>query len=78
MSAREDPGSAVYDAATEAYTVRASGSNMWLARTSSISPGRSSGDFILQAKVGFLGKGVEPHRKVGLIIRSSLGRALRT
>jgi TolB protein len=30
------------------------------------------GDFILQARVEFLGKGVDPHRKAGLMIRASL------
>ena len=33
-----------------------------------------TGDFILQARVEFIGKGVDPHRKVGLIVRAEPGR----
>ena len=33
---------------------------------------RLEGDFILQARVEFLGQGVDPHRKAGWIVRSSL------
>jgi endo-1,4-beta-D-glucanase Y len=67
------PGSAVYDEAAEAYTVRASGSNMWSGKDEfHVAWKKLRGDFILQAKVEFLGKGVEPHRKLGLIVRSSL------
>ena len=32
---------------------------------------RMTGDFILQARVELLGKGVDPHRKVGLMVRPS-------
>jgi hypothetical protein len=31
-----------------------------------------SGNFILHARVEFIGKGVDPHRKVGLMVRHSL------
>ena len=31
-----------------------------------------SGDFILQARIAFVGAGVDPHRKAGLIIRSTM------
>ena len=33
-----------------------------------------TGDFILQARVEFLGEGVDPHRKVGLMVRPTPGR----
>ncbi|MBE3111070.1 MAG: hypothetical protein IMZ46_11270 [Acidobacteria bacterium] len=67
------PGSAVYDAAAQEYTVRASGSNMWFGRDEFHFVWKKlSGAFILQARVEFLSKGVDPHRKVGLIVRSSL------
>ena len=67
------PGSAVYEAVTQEYTVKASGSNMWLGRDEfHFVWKRLAGDFILQAKVEFLGKGVEAHRKTGLMVRSSL------
>jgi dipeptidyl aminopeptidase/acylaminoacyl peptidase len=67
------PGSAAYDAAAGEYTVRAAGSNMWAGNDEfHFVWKRLTGDFILQAKAEFLGKGVEPHRKLGLIVRSSL------
>jgi endo-1,4-beta-D-glucanase Y len=67
------PGSTVYDATAQAYTVRASGSNMWSSRDEfHFAWKKLTGDFILQASVEFMGKGVELHRKVGLIVRSSL------
>jgi TolB protein len=70
------PGSAVYDATAQEYTVRASGANMWFGRDEFHFVWKKvTGDFILQAKVEFLGKGVEAHRKVGLMIRSTLDPA---
>ena len=33
---------------------------------------RMKGDFILQARVELVGQGVDPHRKLGLIVRSTL------
>lgn len=67
------PGAAVYDESSRTYTVRASGSNMWAGNDEfHFAWKKLSGDFILQARVEFLGAGVDPHRKTGLIIRSSL------
>lgn len=69
-------GSAVYDEAEQAYTLRASGANMWFGRDEFHFVWKKfSGDFILQAKIELVGKGVEAHRKVGLIVRSSLDPA---
>ncbi len=67
------PGSAVFDQAAQTYTVRASGSNMWLGKDEFHFVWKKlRGNFILQSRVEFVGKGVAPHRKVGLIVRSSL------
>ncbi|HVR69943.1 MAG TPA: biopolymer transporter TolR [Vicinamibacteria bacterium] len=66
-------GSAVYNPLLQAYTLRAAGSNMWGARDEfHFAWKRMTGDFILQARVELLGKGVDPHRKLGLIVRGSL------
>lgn len=69
-------GSAAFDAKDGSYVLKASGTNMW---------GKSDefhfvwkklkGDFILQAQAEFLGKGADPHRKLGLIVRQSLDPA---
>jgi TolB protein len=67
------PGSATYDAATEDYTIAASGANMWSGTDEfHFAWKKVKGDFILQARVEFAGKGVEAHRKVGLMARASL------
>jgi Tol biopolymer transport system component len=51
----------------------AAGVNMWGPRDEfHFAWKKMSGDFILQARVEFLGKGVDPHRKAGLIARASL------
>ena len=67
------PGAVIYDAEQDAFTIRASGSNMWLGQDECHFLWKKlKGDFILQARVEFLGKGVNPHRKVGLMVRSGL------
>jgi len=67
------PGSAEYDAATETYTLRASGANMWAGKDEFHFAWKEiTGDFIVQAKAEFLGRGVDPHRKLGLMVRSTL------
>jgi endo-1,4-beta-D-glucanase Y/Tol biopolymer transport system component len=73
IGAVKAPGSATYDEATQSYTVRSSGANMWLGNDEFHFVWRPiSGDFILQARAEFLGAGVDPHRKMGLMVRSSL------
>ena len=66
-------GAAAYDPATQQYTVQASGANMWFGTDEfHFAWKKLTGDFILQSRVEFLGKGVDPHRKVGLMVRSTL------
>ncbi|MET0497455.1 MAG: biopolymer transporter TolR [Steroidobacteraceae bacterium] len=66
-------GNATYNAASQEYVLTASGTNMWGTRDEFHSAWRKlQGDFILQARVEFLGTGVDPHRKAGWIVRSSL------
>jgi Tol biopolymer transport system component len=63
-------GSASYDAAQQQYALSAGGVNMWAQKDEfHFVWKRLSGDFIIQARVELLGKGVDPHRKVGLMIR---------
>jgi len=67
------PGAVAYDAATEVYTIEASGANMWAGKDEfQFAWKKLTGDFILQARIEFVGKGVDPHRKAGLMVRSSL------
>jgi hypothetical protein len=67
------PGSATYNAVSQEYGIAASGVNMWGPRDEfHFVWKRMKGDFIVQARVLFLGAGVDPHRKAGVIARTSL------
>jgi Tol biopolymer transport system component len=66
-------GTTAYNAVSQEYTVSASGANMWAARDEfQFAWRKMTGDFILQARIEFVGEGVDPHRKAGLMIRSRL------
>jgi len=66
-------GSATYNAVSEEYTLTAAGKNMWADRDEfHFAWKRMKGDFILQARVELRGTGVDPHRKLGWMVRQSL------
>jgi TolB protein len=66
-------GSAAYNPLSQEYALSAAGTNMWAQRDEFQFASRAlTGDFILQARVQFAGKGVDPHRKAGLIIRATM------
>jgi Tol biopolymer transport system component len=66
-------GATTYDAASQTYTLSAGGTNMWFARDEFQFAWRPmSGDFTVRAHVEFEGAGVDPHRKIGVIIRKGL------
>ena len=66
-------GAAFYNAVSQEYSLSAAGSNMWAQRDEfHFVWKKMKGDFILQARVELIGKGVDPHRKLGLIVRTSL------
>ncbi len=63
-------GSAAYNPLSQDYALAAAGVNMWAARDEfQFAWRRMNGDFLLQTRVRFLGNGVDPHRKAGLMIR---------
>jgi TolB protein len=67
------PGSAAYNPVSQEYAIAAGGVNMWGPRDEfHVVWKRMTGDFILQTHVQLIGKGVDPHRKAGLIVRPSL------
>lgn len=67
------PGSASYDPSSRAYTLSASGENIWYADDQfQFVWKKSSGDVSLSADIAFLGKGTNAHRKAVLMIRQSL------
>jgi len=66
-------GAASYDVAPQTYRITGSGANMWNARDDfHFVWKRLTGNFILSARMKFVGKGGEPHRKIGWTIRPSL------
>jgi TolB protein len=66
-------GSTAYDAAAQTYTMSAGGVNMWGARDEfQFAWRKMSGDFLIRTHVEFEGAGVDPHRKIGVIIRKGL------
>jgi TolB protein len=66
-------GRATYDAGKQEYTIEGAGTNMWAGRDEfHFVWRRLKGNFILTTHAAFVGKGVEPHRKMGWIVRASL------
>ncbi len=67
------PGSVVYDASKQNYTVTGSGSNMWFAADAfQFVWKKVSGDVTLTADISFANTGGNAHKKAVLIVRQSL------
>ena len=66
-------GKTVYDSDKQIYTIEGAGTNIWFDRDEfQYAWKKIKGDFILTAQVEFIGKGVNPHRKLGWMVRQSL------
>jgi TolB protein len=66
-------GSVSYDAPRQTYVIAGSGQNMWGDRDDfHFVWKRMTGNFILSTRARFIGKGIDPHRKLGWTIRPSL------
>lgn len=66
-------GSAVYDAMGQHYTVRGAGTNMWFGEDEFHFVWKQlQGDFIVRARARFPDPGVDPHRKLGWMARTTL------
>jgi regulation of enolase protein 1 (concanavalin A-like superfamily) len=66
-------GSAIYNPDNEEYIIEGAGYNIWFERDEFLYLWREiKGDFILSARIEFIGNGVEPHRKIGWMIRNDL------
>ncbi len=58
---------------TQSYLIGGGGQNMWFDHDDfSLAYKKMAGDFILTARFEFLGRGINPHRKVGWMVRLSL------
>src|SRR6478735_8609759 len=66
-------GYATYNGASQVYTLSAGGVNIWAKRDEfQFAYRKMKGDFIVQARVEFVGAGTDRHRKTGIMARSSL------
>jgi len=66
-------GKGVYDSSTSTYTMSGGGINVWgTLDQHAYLYNKVSGNFSMTAKVAFEGKGVNAHRKIGIMIRDEL------
>ena len=66
-------GSASYDAASQTYTLTGGGANIWSTNDQfQFLWKKMKGDFIVRARVEFVGAGANAHRKIGWMARSSM------
>jgi TolB protein len=66
-------GSVIYNPEAREYVIEGAGYNIWFERDEFHYLFRKiKGDFILKARVKFIGQGVEAHRKTGWMIRNDL------
>lgn len=74
-------GSTTYDPTTQKYLLSGSGANIWFEKDEFHYAWKQiKGDFILEARGKLIGKGVDPHRKWGWMLRTNLetGSAMAT
>lgn len=72
IGAPKNKGAATYDPATQRYTLKGAGYNIWFERDEfNYLYNKVAGDFIITANFEFIGQGTDPHRKVGLMVRES-------
>jgi TolB protein len=68
----KNAGSAVYNKADQSYDLKGAGYNIWFERDEfHYLFNKINGDFILTANFEFVGKGTDPHRKTGWMVRES-------
>ncbi|MGC4101878.1 TolB family protein [Ferruginibacter sp.] len=66
-------GNTVYNAADQTYLLSAGGKNIWAKQDQfQFAWQKIKGDFIIKATVQFIGKGVDGHRKLGVMARDKL------
>ena len=67
-------GSTVYNSGDQSYSLKGAGYNIWFGRDEfHYAFNKVKGDFILTANFKMLGKGVDPHRKIGWMVRAGEG-----
>jgi TolB protein len=67
-------GSTVYNSEEQSYSLKGAGYNIWFGRDEfQYAFNKVKGDFILTANFKMLGQGVDPHRKIGWMVRAGDG-----
>lgn len=73
IGAVKHAGSIEYNEQDQHYVISGSGKNMWFGEDElHFAYNKIKGDFIVRAEIKFHGEGVDPHRKAGWNLRSSL------
>jgi len=73
VGAVKHEGAVVYDPVQQTYAISGAGTNIWAHRDEfHFAWKEMKDDFILTADMELQGKGVDPHRKIGWMIRTSL------
>ncbi|MEZ4658985.1 MAG: hypothetical protein R2911_15585 [Caldilineaceae bacterium] len=73
VGAVHHPGSCIYDAATQSYAIAGAGANIWNDHDDFHFVWKQlTGNFIVTMQAEFVGPGVNAHRKLGWMVRSSL------
>ena len=66
-------GETKYDVATQTYRLAGSGANIWFDKDEfHYAYKKLNGNFILRTRAKFLGEGVDPHRKLGWMLRTGI------
>jgi TolB protein len=66
-------GTVIYDQGSQTYSIKGGGYNIWFERDEfQYAYKKIKGDFILTANFAFVGKGTDPHRKIGWMVRETL------
>jgi len=67
------PGGVLYNPELQEYTMHGSGENIWFDKDEFHFLWKSiKGNFIMRARMRFIGEGVHEHRKIGIMIRDTL------
>lgn len=71
-------GGVVYNKDDQTYTMAGAGKNMWATEDQfHFLWKKIKGDFMIRATIKFIGKGTDPHRKIGIMARDNLNTGSR-
>lgn len=69
----KNKGLTIYDPVKQEYTLQGAGTNMWGNQDQfHFLHKKIKGDFIITATIRFVGRGTDPHRKIGIMARDQL------